>query len=274
MTHHERPTVGLALSGGTAKSVAHIGVLEALTEAGIPIDYLAGTSGGSIVAAVFAAGFTIEELKRIARSLRWRDLARLTFPRMGLLNNSGVARFLTDLLGDVRFSDLKIPLAVVATDLLTGEKVVFREGSVARAVMVSTTIPTVFEPVSLDGTLYVDGGLVEYMPVETVRELGPDLVIGVNLGHREGRSSKPRSLLHVAMAVTGIAARQNARISATKADIVIVPPTSQFPSFDLMASAELIQVGYEAAKARIPDVRAALQAAEPSWVQRLKFWER
>lgn len=273
MTPTKQPTVGLALSGGTAKSIAHVGVLEALTEAGIPIDYIAGTSGGAVVASVFAAGLGPKELKTIAGSLRWRDLARLTLPRMGLLNNSGVAKFLTELLGDKDFSQLHIPLAVVGTDLLTGEKVVFREGKVARAAMISTTIPTVFEPVEQDDTLYVDGGLVEYMPVETVREFGPDLVIGVNLGHREGRSSRPRSLLHVAMAVTGIAARQNARVSSLAADIVIEPPTGKFPSFDLMASTALIQVGYDATRERIPEIREALDRLSPTWVQRLKFWE-
>ena len=273
MTPPQQPTVGLALSGGTAKSIAHVGVLEALVEANIPIDYLAGTSGGAVVASVFAAGFGPKELKTIAGSLRWRDLARLTLPRLGLLNNSGVARFLTELLGDKDFADLRLPLAVVGTDLLTGEKVVFTEGKVAQAAMISTTIPTVFEPVDADDTLYVDGGLVEYMPVETVRRFDPDLVIGVNLGHREGRSSRPRSLLHVAMAVTGIAARQNARISSQLADIVIEPPTGKFPSFDLMASTALIEVGYEATRERIPDIRAALDALETNWIQRLKFWD-
>jgi len=274
MNSTKSPTVGLALSGGTAKSIAHIGVLEALTEAGIPVDCIAGTSGGAIVGAIFAAGFGVEELKGIASRLRWKDLARITWPRLGLLNNSGIARFLTDLLGELTFEDLKIPLAVVATDLLTGEKVVFREGSVAEAVMISCSIPTVFEPVERDGTLYTDGGLVEYLPVETVQMFQPEVIIAVNLGHRTGRSPRPRHLLHMAMRVTGIAAKQNARLSETKADVVIHPPTGEFPSFDLMASARLIRVGYEATRARIPDIRAVLDAAEPTWVERLKFWER
>ncbi len=274
MIEAKKPTVGLALSGGTAKSLAHIGVLEALAEESIPVDCIAGTSGGAIVGAVFAAGLGIPALKEVGRELRWKDLARFTFPRLGLLNNSGVARFITGLLGDVTFADLPIPLAIVGTDLLSGEKIVFREGSVARAAMVSSSIPNVFEPVEFEGTLAVDGGLVEYLPVETVREFDPDLVIAVNLGHRDGPSSRPRNLLHVSMAVVGIAARQNARISETKADIVIRPPTAAFPSFDLMASAKLIQVGYEATMARMPEIKAAVTTAEPTWVQRLKFWER
>jgi len=268
------PTIGLALSGGTAKSVAHVGVLEALTEAGIPVDCIAGTSGGAIVGAIYAAGFTADDIKSIASKLRWKDLARLTWPKLGLLNNSGIDRFLTDLLGDLTFSDLKIPLAIVATDVLTGRKVVFREGKVSQAAMISSSIPNVFEPVALNGTLYADGGLVEYLPVETVKEFLPDVTIAVNLGHRTGRSPRPRHLLHMAMRVTGIAAQQNARLSETKADIVIRPPTSEFPSFDLMAGPRLIQVGYDATVARLPDIRAVIDAAEPSWVERLKFWER
>jgi NTE family protein len=275
MNSDKKPIVALALSGGTAKSLAHIGVLEALVEEGVPIDCIAATSGGAIVGAVYAAGLTVEEIKEIGRELRWRDLARLTFPRLGLLNNSGVARFLTDLLGEVTFADLRVPLAIVGTDLLTGKKIVFREGSVARAAMISSSIPNVFEPVEMDGTLAVDGGLVEYLPVETAREtFHPAVVVAVNLGHREGRSPRPRNLLHVAMAVTGIAARQNAILSEGKADVVIRPPTESFPSFDLMASAKLIQVGYQETRARMADIRAAVEAAEPSWVQRLKFWER
>ncbi len=268
------PLVGLALSGGTAKSVAHIGVLEALTEGGIPVDYMAATSGGAIVGSIYAAGFGIEELKSLAAHLRWKDLARITWPRLGLLNHSGIDRFLTDLLGDLTFDDLKTPLAIVGTDLLTGEKKIFKEGRVAKAAMISSSIPSVFEPVEMDGTLYVDGGLVEYLPVETVQEFEPDVVIAVNLGHRPGRSPRPRHLLHMSMRVIGIAAQQNARLSETKADIVIRPPTAEFPSFDLMASARLIQVGYDATVARLPDIRAVLEAAEPTWVTRLKFWDR
>jgi NTE family protein len=260
-----RPLVGLALSGGTAKSVAHIGVLAALHEADIPVECIAATSGGAIVAAIYAAGFSVDELREVAEALRWKDLARITWPRLGLLNNAGIDRFLTELLGDVTFDELRIPLAVVATDLLTGEKVVFRKGRVAQAVMISSSIPNVFEPVELDGTLYTDGGLVEYLPVETVRTFEPRVVIAVNLGHREGRSPRPRHLLHMAMMVTSIAARQNARTSETKADIVIRPPTGEFPSFDLMASSRLVQVGYEAGVARIPDIRALLDEVEPTW---------
>ena len=264
------------MSGGSAKSVAHIGVLQALEEAGIRVDYLAGTSGGAIVGAVYAAGFSVEEIKKVAHKLRWRRLARLTFPRLGLLNNSGVKDFLTDLLGDVTFENLRIPMAIVGTDFLTGEKAVFRTGSVATAAMISSSIPNVFEPVDYNGTLYVDGGLVEYLPVETVREFGPDVVIGVNLGHREGPSPRPGNLLQVAMMVVGIAAHRTIADSEALADVVIRPPTASFPAFDLMASSELVEVGYEEASKRIPEIQEILAAAAPrprSLLRRLKFWE-
>lgn len=270
----EKPTLGLALSGGTAKSIAHIGVLEALTEAGIYPDYIAGTSGGAIVGSLYAAGMPIPELKEIARNLRWKHLARLTFPKLGLLSNAGVEKLITDLLGEVTFEDLKLPFSVVATDFLSGNKVVFKEGPVAQAIMMSSSIPNVFEPIAHDDTLIVDGGLVEYLPIETVLEYQPDVVVGVNLGYKETRSSRPRNLLHVAMAVTGIAAQQNSRLSETKADIVIRPPAAQFPSFDLTASAPLMEVGYKATMERIPDILAALERSQPRLLDRIKFWSR
>ena len=129
------PRIGLALSGGTAKSVAHVGVLTALEEAGIPVSCLSATSGGAIVGAMYASGLSVTRLREMAVNLRWKDLARLTFPRLGLLNNSGIETFVTDVLGDATFEDMKLPFAVVATDLLSGQKVILREGRVARAAM-------------------------------------------------------------------------------------------------------------------------------------------
>lgn len=268
-------TVGLALSGGTAKSIAHIGVLKAFEEAGVAIDYLTGTSGGAIVGAMYAAGKSVEELEHVASGLRWKHLARLTLPRLGILNNSPLEQFITKLLGRVDFSDLKIPFAVVTTDLLTGERVVFKEGPVARAVMMSSSIPNVFEPVEYQGSMYVDGGLTEYLPVETLREtFGPDVAIGVSLGQRHTQAAKPRHLLHVAMAVTGIAARATLQRSEALADLVIKPPAGRFPSYDLKAGPELIDVGHQAALARMPEILELLAPAERTWLERLRFWPK
>src|SRR5512140_933022 len=141
--------VGLALSGGTAKTIAHIGVLEALEDAGIEVSCMAGTSGGAVVGSLYAAGFSIPELKALARSVKWKNLARLSFPRLGLLSNDTINRFLSDLLGQRTFDQLKIPMAVVATNLLTGERAIFNKGSVALAAQVSSTIPHLFSPVEI-----------------------------------------------------------------------------------------------------------------------------
>lgn len=271
----EELTVGLALSGGTAKSIAHIGVLRAFEEAGVTIDYLTGTSGGAIVGAMYAAGKSAEELERVAATLRWKHLARLTLPRLGILNNSRMEEFITKQLGHVEFSDLKIPFAVVTTDLLTGERVVLKEGPVARAVMMSSSIPNVFEPVAHQGSLYVDGGLTEYLPVETLREtFAPDIAIGVSLGQRHAQAAKPRHLLHVAMAVTSIAARATLGRSEALADLVIKPPAGRFPSYDLKAGAELIDVGHQAALARMPEILELLAPSPRPWLERLRFWEK
>lgn len=268
-------TIGLALSGGTAKSIAHIGVLKAFEEAGVVIDCLTGTSGGAIVGAMYAAGKSIEDLEHVAANLRWKHLARLTLPRLGIMNNSRMEHFINNLLGEVTFADLKIPFAVVATDLLTGDRVVIKEGSVAKAVMKSSSIPNVFEPIEDNGTMYVDGGLTEYLPVETLREsFHPDIAIGVSLGQRHVQAVKPRHLLHVAMAVTTIAARATVQRSEALADLVIKPPAGRFPSYDLKAGAELMDVGHQAARARMPEILELLEPGEKPWLDRLRFWSK
>lgn len=256
-----RVSIGLALSGGAARSTAHIGVLQALEEARIRPDYLTGTSGGAIVGAVYAAGLRVDEIRQIAAGLRWKQLAWPVVPRLGLLSNAGIQRFLADLLGDVTFADLHIPLSVVATDLRSGRKVVFCEGPVARAVMLSTCIPTVFEPIVVGDAVYVDGGLVEYLPVETVRGYRPDVVIAVNLGQRDAPLPKPRHLLHVSMAVCAIASQRNMLVSEGLADVVIRPRTAPFASFDLRPSKELMEIGYQAGRRSLPDIEAAVSRA-------------
>jgi NTE family protein len=261
--------VGLALSGGTAKTIAHIGVLEALEDAGISISCIAGTSGGAIVGALYAAGFSIPELKALARGLKWTSLARLSFPRLGLLSNDTVNRFLSDLLGKRTFEQLKIPLAVVATNLLTGERVIFKEGSVALAAQVSSTVPHLFSPVEVGQEMYVDGGIVEFLPIAALRDtFAPDVCIGVNLGMR-GRLPRPRNLIHVAMLLGTVVARQNAGRAESLADVVIRPDTRLFHPFDLEASQALFEVGREGAVAELPRIAEAIRRFDGTFTLRL-----
>ncbi|MDZ4806549.1 MAG: patatin-like phospholipase family protein, partial [Candidatus Eisenbacteria bacterium] len=258
-------TVGIALSGGTAKTIAHIGVLEALEDAGIRVTCMTGTSGGAIIGALYAAGFSIPELKALARGVCWNKLARLSFPRLGFLSNDTVHRFLTDLLGSRTFDQLRLPLAIVGTNLLTGERAIFREGSVALAARVSSTIPHLFAPVEIGDDMFVDGGLVEFLPVATLRDaFNPDVRVGVNLGV-SGRLPRPRNFIQVSVVVGTVVARQTVRLNEALSDVVIRPDTRLFHPFDLEASQGLIEVGYQGAIEQLPALRDAIRRHDPAF---------
>jgi len=263
-----RVRVGLALSGGTAKTIAHIGVLHALEDAGIEISCITGTSGGAVIGALYAAGFSVPELRALAKGVRWKNLARLSFPRLGLLSNDTINRFLSDLLGKRTFDQLKIPTAVVATNLLTGERAIFQEGSVALAAQVSSTIPHLFSPVEIDDEMYVDGGIVEFLPLAALRDtFAPDVLVGVNLGMR-GRLPRPRNLIHMSMLLGTVVARQSVKQTEHLADVVIRPDTRLFHPFDLDASQALIEVGYQGTVVEIPRLTAAIRRFDPDFTPR------
>jgi len=205
--------IGLALSGGVAKSVAHIGVLRALVEQKIGLDYIAGTSGGALVASFFAAGKSIAELDALGSGIHWKNLAGITVPRLGFLSGEKVRKFVEDEIGDVEFRDLGIPVAVVASDLTAGAGRVFTAGKVPLACQASSAVPEFYTPVEIDGHLFIDGGLSEYVPIEALASLGDMYRIGVNLGFERGTKKKPRNLIEVTFEVTNYISQQNAAIS-------------------------------------------------------------
>ena len=181
MSVSDRKRVGLALSGGISRGPAHIGVLNVLAQAGISVDCVTGVSAGSIIGAAFCAGVPLEQMNELAVRIGWRRIARLVWPRRGFLSFKKLERFLIDLIGDVDFQQLKIPFAVVATDLLNGEPLVITEGHVASAVHASCAVPGFVEPVEREGRLLGDGGISCNLPGKQVRALGADYVIGVDL---------------------------------------------------------------------------------------------
>jgi len=252
--------VGLALSGGTAKSVAHAGVIKALEEHGIPIDFLSGTSGGSIVAVLRAAGRSGDDLIETAKGMKWRRLAGLTLTRMGFLSGQKIREFIIGEIGDVDFGELLIPTAVVAADLTSGEKAVFRQGRVAVACQASSSIPEIYCPVEIDGHWLVDGGLVEYLPVGTLACFGEMFKIAVNLGMTGGVRREPHHMLEVVMQVTGFVAQRNAAASERLADFVIRPDVERFSPFALNRAPEIIEEGYRATIAAIPSLRRVIRA--------------
>jgi len=176
-----RPRIGLALSGGGARGLAHVGVLSVLLEAGIPIDMVAGTSAGALIGGSYCAGLSLARLREFAGRVNWRYMARLSPTSAGLMNFRRMEHWLNFLLGDLRFCDLLVPFAAVATDLDSGKPVVLSQGRVARAISASCSIQGIFVPVTIDGHRLVDGGISDNLPVDVVRRMGADYIIGVDL---------------------------------------------------------------------------------------------
>lgn len=254
----ERPQVGLALSGGAALGLAHIGVIAVLEEHGIPVDIVTGTSAGAMLGALYATGVPIETIESAALGLGWTDLASTpALLQLGFFNTGGLERFLTDNSVAEDFSDLQRQLAVVATDLVTGQRVVLDRGSVARAAAASAAIPVLFIPVEHEGQLLVDGGLADNLPDQLARDLGADLVIAVDISSDFRFSEVPEGKTEVGLRAYNIMMMYHS--PPTAADIVVRPQLGGLSGMDLEGASEIIARGRQAAEAIIPDIVALFE---------------
>ena len=170
---------GLALSGGAARGIAHIGVLRALEEHKIPIKFISGTSVGAIIAALYAFDIELDEIGRFAKSLNLSKVSSFKLSKYGLFDNHNLKDLLCEYIGDSRIEDSKLPLAIIATDISSGEKVILKSGSVCDAVCASSAIPGLFAPVIIDNQSLVDGGLVQNLPVSVLKEMGADYLLSL-----------------------------------------------------------------------------------------------
>jgi len=177
----KRKKIGLALGSGSTRGFAHIGVLSVLEKQGIRPDYVAGTSVGAAIGALYCSGISPEQMKKIALSTEWQDLLDFTIPKTGFVAGNSVEQYVQKLTNNCKFSDLFIPMKIVATDIKNYEKVVFFQGNVAKAVRASISIPGVFSPVVIDSRELVDGALIDPIPIEIVRDMGADIIIAVDL---------------------------------------------------------------------------------------------
>jgi NTE family protein len=191
--------------------------------------------------------------------VNWRKLASVGMPRLGLLSSRPIQDFMVELIGDLRFEDLDPPVLVVTTNLLTGTKTVFRRGRVAPVVRASCSIPQIFAPVEIDGGLYTDGGVIEYMPVETLLTAGASVNLGVNLGAYRDFSEAPKNLLGMMLRITSLVASRNARSSGRLADLVLRPDVSRFGGFDLGSAQAMIEVGHRTTIEEIPRIKEMLE---------------
>src|SRR5215469_10735298 len=237
------PGIGIALGGGFARGIAHIGVLKVLEQENIPIAFVAGTSVGALIGAAYCSGVSTQELESIARRVRFRDLARWTLSRYGFATNLRMIGFLNRVLKVKTFEELRIPLAVTATDFATGEGVVFRSGPLADAVRASCAYPGVFLPVTVNGRMLVDGMLAHSLPTRPVRDMGADRIIAVNLKSTWNTTDGPRHIFDVIGQCFAIAQNMNSAASRDCADLVIEPDVTGYRYDAFEQSADLVKIG-------------------------------
>lgn len=253
------PAIGLALSGGAVRGIAHIAVLDVLEQEGIPIHSIAGTSAGSIVGALYAAGMPLSGIKRILLTAKWKDVLKLTIPKKGLISSEGIYRFMDEILPVKKFSGLLIPFAAVATDLRTGEKVSITSGSVAKAVQASCSLPVIFTPTEINKKPLIDGGVASQIPVRTVREeLGAKIVIAVNVNYKAIEFDQYDTIIKIAAHLSALWASRNAREEEKLADVVISVNAQGIALYDLSKSRELLRRGRKAAEEKLPEMKALL----------------
>lgn len=265
--------IGLALSGGAARGLAHIGVIEVLEREGIPIDVIAGTSAGAIIGASYAWDRDVPRIVRDALDANWKKmtpLLDLAFPKTGLLKGQKLRALLASYVGgDTTFADLQIPFACVATDIDTGEEVILNRGSVAEALRASISLPGIFTVVHHRGRYLVDGGLTTPVPIEMARDMGADFIIGVNVNpdvaNRLGKTSQKRVEAHkepnIFQVITQsiyITTYSLASAALASADIVIEPELGYINLADFNKVPEILDVGRHATEAVIPEIKRKL----------------
>jgi NTE family protein len=266
------PFIGVALGGGFARGVAHIGVLKVLEEENIPVRMVAGTSVGAILGAAYCSGLTIAELEEVACRVRFTTFARWTLSRYGFATNDRMVAFLTQTLKVKTFEELRIPLAVTATDFNSGQAAVFASGktsgSVIDPVRASCAYPGMFLPVEIGGKWLVDGMLSHPVPTRPLRDMGADRVLGVHLKGQWSKSSVPRHLFDVIGQSFAIAQDQMSAVWKSAADLVIEPDVAGFDYDDFRRAKELIRVGEQAMRRALPEVRQWLETPEEVGVPR------
>ena len=255
------PKIGVALGGGFARGLAHIGVLKVLEEENIPIDFIAGTSVGSVIGAAYASGICAKELEEIASIVRFKDFSRWSISRFGLFSNDKMALFLKKVLRCKTFEELRIPLAIAATDIVTGEPAVFTSGDLVDPVRASCAYPGMFQPVRIGNRLLVDGLLAHSVPAMPLRDMGAERVISVYLAAHWVKPGGPRHVFDVIGQCFSIAQSRMCGPWQSASDVVLQPEIGAFAYDDFVRAPELIQAGEIATRAIIPQIRAWLPPA-------------
>jgi NTE family protein len=267
MPKTKKQRIGVVLSGGSALGIAHVGVLQSLRDHNIPIDCIAGTSAGAIVAACYAFDVPMEKVVEKIRGLGWYTMSKLSFSGLGLFSHAALKKIIEEFFGNVKIENATIPLAIVATDLETGELVIFKKGPLVNALVGSASIPGFFVPIDLDGRLLVDGGLVDNLPFSALSELGATMKIGVNV-NRWISKRRPKNILDVV--TRSLEIMTTYRYLPGKNEILIEPHLEAFTPSDFNKADGLMEEGYRAATASIKEIRIMAGKRIP----RASFWEK
>ncbi len=255
------PRIGLALGGGAARGFAHVGVIQVLEEAGIRPSLVSGTSAGSLVAAFYASGKTGKQLQNVAETMEEATFADWTLPlfNRGMLRGDALARYVNGQVGSRLIEDMVLPLGIVATDLNSGQSMLFQRGDTGTAVRASSAVPAVFQPVRISGREYVDGGLVSPVPVRAARQMGAELVIAVDISSApEGNLSG--GTLEVLLQTFAIMGKSINYFELKEADIVVKPALVGVASADFGSRKKYIEAGRKAMLQLMPQLRAAIAA--------------
>jgi len=251
--------LGLALGGGAARGFAHVGVIQVLEEAGIQPDLVVGTSAGSLVAALYASGKNSAQLKRVAETMEEAEITDWMMPILnrGALRGEALARYVNNQVGGRLIEQMKLPLGIVATDLHSGEPVLFRRGNTGSAVRASSAVPAVFQPVKIGAREYVDGGLVSPVPVRQARDMGANVVIAVDIS-TDPEGSPASDTFQILMQTFNIMGKSLNTVLLKDADVVVKPSLMGVKSADFAARRRSIEAGREAMLKQLPRLKEIL----------------
>lgn len=256
--------VGLALSGGAARGFAHLGVLKVLRENGIPIDFVAGTSAGSIAGGALASGMNTAEILEMAKKIGWLSMTGFGFSPLGILSNASMGAFVEKHFPVRKFEDLPIPFAAVACDLETGEEVVLKKsGDLATAIRASCALPGVFVPVEYEGRKLIDGGVAALVPTRAVKKLGAEIIIAVDvIASGATYWGTPSTMLGVFFQSAMLLLRTAGQHQHYRADVVIVPQIAHLRPDEIGKMNEFIRAGEIAALEKLDEIKRLISASE------------
>lgn len=264
-----RPSIGLALGGGMARGCAHVGVLREFERNNVPIDLIAGTSVGSLIGGAYAAGLSPDQIEKMALTISWNDLGRVTISKLGFYNSERTEDYIRKHFPVTEFEKTRIPFGAVATDIQTGKMVIFTEGSLPLAIRASCAMPIFYTPVTVNGRMMVDGGLVGHIPASVARLMGADIVIAVDVNSQHLPIPPPTHLFTVMSQALSVMGRSAVQYLYADADIVVRPQIEQVRPDDLSKAAEMIAAGEEAVRRVANKIKGLLEPRKQGLFKRI-----